>query len=66
MKKIICGALHTSLNEKKVLKISHLLGGKDVSLVVTVSVMTRKRQRKDEILRNALKFLYFGKVLHLS
>lgn len=46
MKKVTRGALHMSLSEKQVLKISHLLGGKDVSLVVTVSVMTRKRQEK--------------------
>jgi len=66
MRKVTRGALHMSLSEMQVLKISHLLGGKDVSLVVTVSVMTRKRQRKEEILHNALKFLHFGKVLHLS
>lgn len=66
MKKVTRGALHMSLSEKQVLKMSHLLGGKDVSLVVTVSVMTRKRQRKEEILHNTLQFLYFGKASHLS
>lgn len=66
MKKVTRGALHMSLSEKQVLKMSHLLGGKDVSLVVTVSVMTRKRQRKEEILHNALQFLHFGKASHLS
>lgn len=43
MGKVICGVLRTCLPEKKALN-SHLLGGKDVSLVDTVSVITRKRQ----------------------
>lgn len=35
MRKVTRGALHMSLSEMQVLKISHLLGGKDVSLVVS-------------------------------
>lgn len=41
--KVTCGVIQACLTEKKDLD-SHLLGGKDVSLVVTVSVITRKRQ----------------------